>query len=64
MPGYACPFSLIGLTTGMTVDVRLKTGTTETGTLVAISRDALCADKNGQRFYVQFSAIDYIGWMS
>ena len=64
-PGpFACPFELIGLKPGTTVTAKLKTGADLTGTLVAVNRDAICVDHNGDRFYSQFHAMDFIAWNS
>ena len=64
-PGpFACPFELIALRPGTTVTAKLKTGAEMTGTLVAVNREAICLDDNGDRYYAQFTAIDFLLWTS
>ena len=61
-PGYACPFTLIGLQIGMTVHVRIVTGPVVTGTLIAISAQAICIDVATDRTYIPLTRTNGITW--
>lgn len=61
-PGYSCPFSLLGLEIGMTVHVNLVGGPVKTGTLVAVSMQAISLDDLTDRNYIPFARIQGLTW--
>lgn len=53
---------MVGLAIGVTVHVNLVAGPVITGTLVAMSTQAIAIDVNNDRTYFQFAQIKSLSW--